>query len=230
MKTISKTLTLLFFVTLSSLYVTTTSCSKDDDKDAIEVDEAIVGAWQGTYSGDDSGTFQMTINAQGKISGSATSTNTGETFTLTGSVKNSDGGFSAGSTSNGATFTGTVAGTSMNGTWESSQYGTSGTFTGSKVGSGPNYAGNWGGTYTGDDTGIFQLTINAQGSVSGSATSSNTGESFTLSGSIDSNGNFTAGTTSDGATFTGSITGDSMSGTWESIVYGTSGTFTGSRL
>src|SRR5690554_6175103 len=69
------------------------------------------------------------------------------------------------------------------------------------------FAGLWSGTYTGDDAGTFQANINSQGSITGNIVSSVTGESYTLSGSVSSDGDFSAsiGSASSGAEFEGSI-------------------------
>lgn len=133
MKSSNNTWLLFLFVGLSTLFITTTSCSKDDDKDDDSGNE-FAGAWSGTYTGDDAGTFQVTINSQGSISGNGASSLTGESFTLSGSVDNS-GDFSAsiGSTSSGASFNGSISGSSMSGTWQNPIFDESGTFTGNKV-------------------------------------------------------------------------------------------------
>lgn len=91
------------------------------------------------------------------------------------------------------------------------------------------YAGDWSGTFTGDDTGTFDVTINANGTITGSGYSNSYSETFSLSGSINSNGQFSAGSTSTGASFTGTVSGNSMSGNWNNTNTGDSGTFSGTK-
>ena len=92
---------------------------------------AFAGQWEGTYTGDDSGIFSVTINNNGQINGNGSSTNWEETFTLSGTV-NSDGSFNAGNTSTGATFTGTIIGNNLTGNWNNPTTDESGTFVGQK--------------------------------------------------------------------------------------------------
>lgn len=91
------------------------------------------------------------------------------------------------------------------------------------------FAGQWDGTYTGDDSGIFSVTISSSGAISGNGYSTNWEESFTLSGSVNSNGSFNAGNTSTGATFTGTIIGNNLTGNWNNPAVDESGTFVGQK-
>jgi len=91
------------------------------------------------------------------------------------------------------------------------------------------FAGQWEGTYTGDDSGIFSVNINNNGQINGDGYSTNWSESFTLSGSVNSDGSFNAGNTSVGATFTGTIIGNNLTGNWQNSTTGESGTFVGQK-
>ena len=79
------------------------------------------------------------------------------------------------------------------------------------------FSGNWTGTYSGDDSGIWIATIAANGSVNGNSTNSN-GDDQTLNGSVTNNGSFSAtvGTGSLGSNFSGQLSGNSGNGIWSS--------------
>ncbi len=93
------------------------------------------------------------------------------------------------------------------------------------------FAGEWSGTFSGDDSGTWSATIGASGTVSGQAFSNNAQDIFPLTGTLATDGEFraTAGTAENGATFIGTFTVDSSSGTWENTADQISGTWTGSR-
>lgn len=91
------------------------------------------------------------------------------------------------------------------------------------------FAGQWEGTYTGDDSGIFSVTINNNGQINGNGYSTNWEETFTLSGTVNSDGSFNAGNTSTGATFTGTIIGNNLTGNWNNPTTDESGTFVGQK-
>ena len=93
------------------------------------------------------------------------------------------------------------------------------------------FAGEWSGTFSGDDSGTWNATIGTSGTVNGEAFSSAAQQIFPLTGTITNEGEFraTAGTAENGATFSGTFTVDSSSGTWENAANQISGTWTGSR-
>jgi len=91
------------------------------------------------------------------------------------------------------------------------------------------FTGQWDGTFSGDDNGIFSVNINSNGQISGSGYSTNWGESFSLTGSVNSDGSFNAGNASTGATFTGTIMGNNLTGNWNNPATSESGTFAGSK-
>lgn len=102
------------------------SCKKDPKTSDF------AGIWSGTYTGtDDHGTFSVSIDANGKATGSATSEVFSETFQLIGSVNaNGQVVLTFGQLSSGGTFMGTMNKTSASGTWENKM-------------TTPNYSGSW---------------------------------------------------------------------------------------
>ena len=94
------------------------------------------------------------------------------------------------------------------------------------------FTGNWVGTYTGDnDSGDWWAVIDANGDVTGGASSSFSPATFELIGTITPQGDFTAtaGSASNGTLFTGEFTKTSASGTWSNSSLGFSGTWSGTR-
>ena len=98
---------------------------------------AFAGTYEGTFTGDDSGTFTVVVDTTGNITGTGESITFG-IFDISGTVDPSGNiELVAGNTSIGAIFSGTIApdGT-VSGTWESTILFlfSSGTFSGSKTG------------------------------------------------------------------------------------------------
>ena len=90
----------------------------------------LVGNYTGTFSGGDTGSFSLTINSDGTLSGNGQGLD--ETFTFTGAV-NSDGSAAAGNTSTGAEFVMQISRAgSIQGTWSNSIFGVDGTLSGQK--------------------------------------------------------------------------------------------------
>lgn len=88
------------------------------------------------------------------------------------------------------------------------------------------WAGEYSFTFSGDDSGSGTLSIGLNGAVTGSGQSSNIG-SFSVSGNVSNLGVFT-GNTSNGATFNFTIsTAYAISGTWNNLSDGVSGTIAG---
>jgi hypothetical protein len=92
------------------------------------------------------------------------------------------------------------------------------------------FSGSWTGTYSGDDYGIWAATISSTGNINGSATNS-LGDNQTLSGSVTTNGSFSAtvGTGTLGSNFVGQFSGNSGSGTWSNSSVGFTGTWEGDK-
>jgi hypothetical protein len=92
------------------------------------------------------------------------------------------------------------------------------------------YAGSYSGTYDGNDTGTFNVSITNEGIATGSGTSNVLG-TFSVAGSVAAGGGLSMSTsgTAAGATYSGTIdvaTGK-VSGTWSGS--GTSGNFSGQK-
>jgi len=93
------------------------------------------------------------------------------------------------------------------------------------------FSGNWAGTYSGDDSGMWAATISLNGAVNGNSTNSN-GDNQTLSGSVTNSGSFSAtvGTGSLGSDFIGQLSGDTANGTWKLSIDTTfNGTWEGAK-
>ncbi len=94
------------------------------------------------------------------------------------------------------------------------------------------YEGEWIGSYNGeDDNGAWEVRIDGNGTVTGSATSSSIGFTFDLDGAVASDGEFKAsyGNSFVGGEFIGQLNDDSASGTWESLSQGINGTWNGNK-
>jgi len=96
------------------------------------------------------------------------------------------------------------------------------------------YAGNYTGTFWGTDSGSWKITVNEDGSISGSGYSSALHHSFTAVGKIDSHGSLYLTSASTGATFSGQVSCNGtvceVSGTWINDFYTSEyGSFSGKR-
>ena len=93
------------------------------------------------------------------------------------------------------------------------------------------FAGEWSGTFSGGDSGTWEIAVNNFGNVSGNVFSNNLQDFLIVEGTVDTSGEFraTAGSAENGATFTGSFTENSSSGTWENTAANISGTWQGTR-
>jgi len=111
-------LILLVFVSVISF----SSCSSDDDNPSLNV---FNGDWNGTFSGDNSGTWSVNISSQGVIDGFA------DGLKVTGTVS-SQGDFDAtvGDVSGGSKFTGRLQGNQGSGVWSNVSTNESGTWEG----------------------------------------------------------------------------------------------------
>ncbi len=96
------------------------------------------------------------------------------------------------------------------------------------------YQGTWNGSFSGGDTGTCAgFVVSTSGAVTGSCTSAALGGgTFTLSGSVASNGtaNIVGGTASTSATFSGTFSGNSASGTWINAGAGINGNWTATKI
>lgn len=198
---------------------------------------AYSGAFTGTYSGKDSGSWGMIVNTNGNITGAGYSSFFATSFTLEGSSTLSlDGNraFTSGSAVVGADFSGSLTSyDKVSGEWQNAYYAESGPFAGTRLtlsaGSAKYRAS---GLFDGGDLGLFAMEIATDGTVSGYAYSVAGDALYPITGSYDeANGNMSA-TASDGTT-TVTITGyfdpttESFTGSWENSADALSGTFDG---
>jgi len=97
--------------------------------------ERFAGRYQGTFSGEDSGTFDVDLDCNGDIEGFGVSTVFDEDFDIVGTATTSgEVTLTTGGTSSLSTFHGTVASDGhVSGEWSNSFEGTSGTFQGSRT-------------------------------------------------------------------------------------------------
>lgn len=112
---------------------TLTSCSSNDDGDDRQKSE-FQGEWTGTFTGNqESGSWTASIDSDGNVTGTTTSTVYTVSLQLKGKVS-SGGAFTAtaGTASNGAEFTGNLKGSTGSGTWVNEFAGLSGTWVGNK--------------------------------------------------------------------------------------------------
>lgn len=112
------------------IIVLTTACSNDD---AAMMNVPFAGEWSGTFSGGDSGTWSITIDANGSVTGEVFSDNLQGLLDIKGNV-DTTGDFraTAGSAENGATFTGNFSSNSGQGNWENTMDEISGTWEGNR--------------------------------------------------------------------------------------------------
>ena len=90
----------------------------------------LAGSYEGTFSGDDSGTWMFVANEEGAITGSGRSNDSGE-FLFAGNIQSS-GDAAFGGTSTGAVFNAEIAADgTVTGTWQSLMFDEDGTLTGS---------------------------------------------------------------------------------------------------
>ena len=92
------------------------------------------------------------------------------------------------------------------------------------------YAGEYSGSFSGGDSGTWNVTLLADGSISGSGFSNNLRGSFAVNGRVGTDGtlNFATGGTSTGVSFSGTLTDAfKLSGTYSGN--GVTGNFTGQR-
>jgi hypothetical protein len=103
------------------------ACSTDSDPiEAVPFE----GNWSGTFDGGDSGSWTITVRADGSLTGQAFSNNAQLFLMVEGDVNTS--GATAGSAQNGATFEGTFLENTSSGTWENAAEQISGNWVGSR--------------------------------------------------------------------------------------------------
>lgn len=89
------------------------------------------------------------------------------------------------------------------------------------------YVGVWSGNFSGDDNGIWQMTVEKSGNVFGSATSSN--GTFDVTGTVESDGSISVYNNTIQIEFTGSLNSSMASGSWVSKLTGSEGIWEGEK-
>jgi len=90
------------------------------------------------------------------------------------------------------------------------------------------YAGNYKGSYTGDDQGSLQVTVDVYGDLTGTGLSANSHESFEITGKVDTDGKF-SGITDVGTVYVGTFNSSAVNGTWNNTASKISGSWTGNK-
>lgn len=117
--------------------LTAVSCDSNDEQSHEHVNpyDQFKGTWTGSFSGEDSGTWNATIDKDGKAAGTISSNGISSlTFQLSGTISE-NGSINMSYTYNGqqlGTMTGTMGTVNASGTWESPVQDKKGTWTGTK--------------------------------------------------------------------------------------------------
>lgn len=92
-------------------------------------------------------------------------------------------------------------------------------------------SGSYKGTYTGDSGGVWEIDIDSSGNITGCGQQTTpSGPSFTVAGTLNSDGTAVFGSTSTGASYNGNFKLDgSVTGTWDNTSANQSGDYSGSR-
>ncbi len=120
---------------LVALSIFAISC--DDDEPTVTPDDTVQdtykydGDWEGTYDGDDTGTISITIDNNGKLTGTGYSNSTSANFQITGTVSE-EGVFENTTTSIGTDFIGTMGELYASGTYHNKGTGITGGWTAAK--------------------------------------------------------------------------------------------------
>jgi hypothetical protein len=194
---------------------------------------AYSGAFRGTFSGSDSGTFGVIVDPQtGEVRGVAYSNTYGDTTEAYGSgIVDYDQtmAFITGFVDTGATFSGQLATPdTMSGTWQDTSTGDHGNFSGNRIGGATESAYRYTGVAYNDDSSVGAvLAMDISGStLTGIGYGVEDNDQFTFSGTLS--GSSIDATASNGVLISGTINSDdTFSGTWYNPADGDSGTFDG---
>lgn len=194
---------------------------------------AYSGAFRGTFSGSDSGTFGVIVDCQtGEVRGAAYSTYY-DTMTEgygTGIIDyDQTMAFITGFVDAGATFQGQLTTpNAMSGTWQDTYDSDHGNFSGSRIGGAAEASYRYTGlAYNSDATTGAVMAMDVSGGViTGIGYSIEDNEQFTISGTLS--GSAITATTSNGVQINGTMNGDdSFYGTWYNPADEDNGTFDG---
>jgi len=172
-------------------------------KKLTEISSSYIGSFDGTYSDGDTGTWTIIVAKDGSITGSTTSTKYGGTYSVSGTLNGNIANVTA---TSGSTLTATILSDGIvSGTWINTTYNLSGSLSGSKNATeiSSSYIGIFSETYSGEDSGTWIITVSTDGTITGSATSTKYGGTYSASGTL--------------------------SGTWINEDYSISGNLTGSK-
>lgn len=91
------------------------------------------------------------------------------------------------------------------------------------------FSGNWEGTYSGSESGIWVGSVTSDGDFINGIITSNSNDIYFATGTVSSSGTFelTAGTVTTGAIFSGNATGNIVNGSWQNSSEGMSGNWSG---
>ncbi len=213
---------------IASLFFTSCKTGENVANNLSATDYLYAGHYIGTYSGDDSGIWDIIIDLNGKITGSSIS-DSQETSSISGSLNENTANISL---SNGTTFSVSINSNKITGTWNNS--GLAGDIVGEKAINNTinsTFLNTYTGTYSGGDSGTWEVTIAENGIAKGKVISS-TGVIYNCIGDLSGTTTalFATLTASNGSTLTATILSDgSVSGTWINIIYSLSGSLSGSK-
>ena len=199
------------------------------------ISTVVTGRYDGSYSGDGTGTFSVFVDRDGDLYGWATDTVDGH-IRLNGSASVVDG-FVAGNASTGSSFSGTIDGSgNLSGTWTLPPD-ESGSFSGSRttaVATGIDhdliamFAGFWIGTSTSSQGSfMYAATLDANGSISRPFPNMEISGAIT---STDTNSVSFSGLQDDGTEFSGTLTlPDQLTANFSNSVTSETGTYTATK-
>ena len=121
----------IMYVPMLVLMMVNLSCSKDEQ--AQPINSSLTGNWNGTYSGDDRGIWVVSVDENGNVTGTATSSFTSDSSPITGKVtENGMLAATLGNTEDGEFIGQLRENNEANGTWVDAGREMEGTWQGSK--------------------------------------------------------------------------------------------------
>jgi hypothetical protein len=132
---INKVLKLTLFIFVSALFMA--SCQEDEpaaDPQPVDTSNPYMGDWEGTFEGDDNGTWNIVVDKEGDFTGQLFSENAQSNHPMNGSFAE-DGTLTATIDVDGVIIDFTGKGTNGNtasGTWSNPAFMISGTWSGNK--------------------------------------------------------------------------------------------------
>jgi hypothetical protein len=211
LKTFYKNTFLVFGLAILFMGISSTAWSAQSDYD---------GSYAGTYSGDDSGYWVAVADASGSSAFLSWSTtyDRGDAGILTWWNEDAGiGNYYTNSTEIQGSFVDAYINSSddsVDGTWSNSQSGDNGSLEGDKLDSSA-FSGNYAGSFCGDDSGNWSITIGAEGEVTGNMDSNNYGNSSFVGVCHPAGYVFGIGENNGEAfAFFGQLSGSNITGEW----------------